>query len=65
MICIEKNINGDKKFNFGIFSEKLMFTNDSNKWVTFSIPFLIYIGIGFVITIFLGDLYFVLLSIIF
>ena len=65
MICIEKNINGDKKFDFGIFSEKLVITNDFNKWVTFSIPFLIYVGIGFVITIFVGDLYFVLLSLIF
>jgi len=65
MICIEKNINGDKKFDFGIFSEKLVITNNFNTWVTFSIPFLICIGIGFIITIFVGDLYFVLLSLIF
>ncbi|MGI0011085.1 MAG: prepilin peptidase [Nitrosopumilaceae archaeon] len=55
---IEKTENGHKKINFSFHhAENADFCNTKDTWVTPGIPYVLYISVGFLIQLFVGDLF--------
>lgn len=52
----ERDDKGSKRFRFNPAGYDEFETETSNRWVTPALPFILYIGIGFAIMFFLGDL---------
>jgi hypothetical protein len=53
---IEKNINGKKKFVFSLLENEIEFIEDKDTWVTPSFPLIVFIFIGYIISILYGDI---------
>ena len=55
---IEKIENGHKKLNFSLHhAENTDFCNTTDTWVTPGIPYVLYIAAGFLIQLFIGDIF--------
>lgn len=52
----ELDDKGRKRFRFNPSTYDEFEANSSNRWVTQALPFIVYIGIGFAVTLFVGDL---------
>jgi preflagellin peptidase FlaK len=61
----EHDEKGEKKFRFNPFSYDEFENEGGKRWVTQALPFILYIGIGFAITIIIGDLFALLINSIF
>ena len=53
---IEKNINGKKKFVFSLLENEIEFIENKDIWVTPSIPLIVFILFGYIISILYGDI---------
>lgn len=61
----ERDERGEKKFRFNPSSYDEFETDGRKKWVTQALPFILYIGIGFAVMLYVGDLLALVASLIF
>jgi archaeal preflagellin peptidase FlaK len=60
----EHDDRGRKRFRFNPAAYDEFETNAGKRWVTQALPFILYIGIGFAVTLFVGDLLALLMALI-